>query len=205
MPETTYPTQPLWNQDQFQDTGDMSLEERHLLITLIKNMFITKADPEWSNLIKIDLTTIKRDLSNLGLSLVIDDRRGVAWAEQVSDDIRPKQLPQLRRNRRPESAATVHAALSLRRHWDICESRGETDPHITDDELRNIIKNGPLGKTYANDAEKIETALASTKERLREIGLIKQDRNAGTMRLLPTVLVLINDNLCQQIIKDQSE
>jgi hypothetical protein len=198
-------SKPLWDQNQFVDSGDMSTEERSLLITLVRTMFVTRADTEWSSIVKMNLTRVCRELSNLGLSLVVDDKRGVAWAEQVPDDIRPKQLPQLRRNRRPESAATVHAALSLRRHWDICESRGESDPHITDDELRTIIQNGPLGKAYADDAEKMETALASTKERLREIGLIKQDRAAGTMRLLPTVLVLIDNDMCQSIIESNAK
>lgn len=190
----------LWEQDDFVDDGDMEVDERACLIVLVKQLFITRNDVYWDYLVSEDTSKIRRDLSNLGLSLVVDERLGVAWAQQVPSSLRGN-LPAARREARAEQGHVAHAALCLRRHWDDCEMRGETDPHVTVDEIRGWVEEGPMAQDVAGDGERLDRVTDGVVERLRRIGLIKKDMESGTYRLLPTVLVLISDSYCESVIE----
>ena len=193
------PVGRLWDQDGYVDEGDMTVVERGLLVSLVRHMFVTERDSAWAAMASCDMGKVRRGLSNLGLSLVVDERLGVAWAAQVPNEIRG-DIPVLRRKARAERGEVAHAALCLRRHWDVCESRGESDPHVTDDELRAFVESGPLGTKFANDGEALERGVRSVCERLHAIGLIRSDSEAGTWRLMPTILVLVNDEFCLSVI-----
>lgn len=186
------------------DTGDMTVSERACLIELVRRMFVTSSDGCWQEVVRPDNDKLYRDLSNLGLELVVDERLGVAWAAQVSQELRGK-VPACRRQGMPERAHVAHAALCLRRHWDDCEMRGESDPHVTIDEVRGWVEQGPLAAELDGDGERLDKVTTSTVERLCRIGLIKLDRDAGTYRLLPTVLVLVSDEYCENIVSEAGE
>ena len=190
----------MWNSDRYVDTGDMeSVSERACLIALVRRAFVTRLDVEWDFIKDGDLSKVRRDLSNLGLSLVVDGHLGVAWAAQVPRELRGN-VPLCRREAIPERGQVCHAALCLRRHWDEREGNGEADPHITDDELRAIVAAGPLGKVCADDGEALERGFVSVRDRLSKIGLIRLDRDAQTWRLLPTVLVLVSEEMCARLV-----
>ena len=193
-------SQPIWDGDE----GDMTVMERTAFVLLVRHMFVTKDDSCWDAIVAEDAFKLHRDLCNLGLELVVDERLGVAWARQVSASDRGK-IPAARHEGKPEKGHVAHVALCLRRHWDDCEMRGETDPHVTLDEIRSWVEQGPLASDVEGDGEKLDKVCDSIIERLRRVGLIRRDVESGTWRVLPTILVLVNDAYCESVINNGSD
>lgn len=192
-------TLPLWNDGDFVDDGDMELAEREALVCLVRHMFVTSDDACWPQVKTGGGDRLRRDLSNLGLSLVVDARRGVAWAEQVPQGLRGS-LSALRRESRPERPHVAHAALCLRQRLDESELRGEPVAYVSVDDVREWLAKGPLGREHDGDAERMDRAAEATCERLQKLGLIKHDRDTGTYRILRTVSVLVSDEWCRKVV-----
>lgn len=105
------------------DTGNLSFEQRQLMVTLLRGPYLTQAERPnlWQTLIN-SRSVIEASLANLFLSLIVDEELGVAFCRQA--DVGDLEAPQLLRQFSLSYLDSV-LLLELRQRLLIAQSKGE--------------------------------------------------------------------------------
>ena len=105
------------------DTGNLSFEQRQLMVTLLRGPYLTQAERPnlWQTLIN-SRSVIEASLANLFLSLIVDEELGVAFCRQA--DVGDLEAPQLLRQFSLSYLDSV-LLLELRQRLLTAQSKGE--------------------------------------------------------------------------------
>lgn len=191
----------LWRDGTFVDDGDMEAADRDTLVRLVRGDLIYAADGDAYDSLVDNGELIRRDLSNLGLQLVINTTWQFAYAAEVPDEVR--NFMSLRRNARVDGDV-MYMAIRLRRHYEQSVARRESEPRVSEDELRDMWSSSPFAKGTEDDATLANRRFNGMLDRLRKrgLGILRKDTGLGTYRILPSVMVFVSDEVLGSIVMD---
>lgn len=167
------------------DEGGLELDERRVLVVLLKNRFITsESNPrEWKTLVA-SRQVIARQLNNLFLELRFDPKREVAYKRPVTSDTGGRDFPTLVHDtiwQREETALLV--LLRVRARND--EVRGEVQSRVSQAEMLEYFRdNRPESATnQVSDDRRAERAITA----LKSAGLLVKTSEDGVFRISPAI------------------
>lgn len=215
-------TRPLWDDD----TGDMTANERDALAALVTQPFITSDDTIRADkgTRVIDVITkdeasgarIRRDLDNLGRELVVNEGLGIAYARQ-RDEVDTEGIRRTARrrtvrtmsNRGLTDADILFMALKLRNYFDEMQAKSDPSMQISTNELYQWFTTSPSAKKLNGNAEAtrraFERCIDACKMSASGIGLMSKVNGQDAYTVLPTVLLLVNDDFADKIAKATDE
>ncbi|TFD12878.1 DUF4194 domain-containing protein [Cryobacterium sp. TMT1-2-2] len=167
------------------DEGGLELDERRVLVLLLKNRFITsESHPrEWKTLVA-SRQVIARQLNNLFLELKFDSKREVAYKRPVTSDTGGRDFPTLVHDtiwQREETALLVFLRVRARND----EVRGEVQSRVSQAEMLEYLReNRPESATnQVSDDRRADRATTA----LKSAGLLVRTSEDGVFRISPAI------------------
>lgn len=167
------------------DAGDMPLAARRALTGLLSKPSVSSLfEPELYRLVLAHEAQVRRDLNNLGLTLTVSERYGVAWASQAAVE-GASPLYTLKRSMRLRRDQTV-VLVRLRVRQHAAETRGEEHWFFSSDELVEEVADilYPDSKDRARASGAVARALAD----LEGMGYVRSVRGSeDSYQILPVL------------------
>ncbi len=185
------------------DTGDLAMPARRALTGLLSKPTVSNLfEPELYHLVLTNEALIRCDLNNLGLTLHVSERYGVAWASQATVEGKSplyilKRSMMLRRDQ-----TVVLVRLRVRQH--AAETRGEEHWFFERDEIVEEVADVlyPDGKDRSRASAAVYRALAD----LEGMGYIKSVRNReGYYQILPVLPASLSLERTSQLVTQMEE
>lgn len=194
----------LWRDGQFVDAGDMEVNDRDTLVRLVRGDIIYGRDGDAYASLAEGNDLIERDLSNLGLQLIVNTTWEFAYAAEVADELRG--FVALRRNARVDGDV-MYMAIRLRRYYEQCLARRESVPRISEDDLFEMWKSSPFSNGTEDDATLATRRFNGLLDRLRKrgLGILRKDNGLSTYQILPSLMVFVSDDVLSQVIITDDE
>ena len=185
------------------DAGDLPMAGRRALTGLLSKPTVSDLfEPELYQLVLSNEAQIRRDLNNLGLTLHISERYGVAWASQAAMEGK-SPLYVLKRSmmlRRDQTVVLVR--LRVRQH--AAETRGEEHWFFERDEIVEEVADVlyPDSKNRSRAQAAVSHALAD----LESMGYIKGVRNReGYYQILPVLPASLSLDQTNELLAQMEE
>ncbi len=185
------------------DAGDLSMPARRALTGLLSKPTVSNLfEPELYHLVLTNEALVRRDLNNLGLTLHVSERYGVAWASQAAMEGK-SPLYTLKRSmmlRRDQTVVLVR--LRVRQH--AAETRGEEHWFFERDEIVEEVADVlyPDGKDRSRASAAVSRALAD----LEGMGYIKSVRSReGYYQILPVLPASLSLERTGQLVDQMEE
>lgn len=185
------------------DAGDMPLAARRALTGLLSKPSVSSLfEPDLYRLVLAHEAQVRRDLNNLGLTLAVSERYGVAWASQAAVE-GSSPLYTLKRSMRLRRDQTV-ALVRLRVRQHAAETRGEEHWFFSRDELVEEVADilYPDGKDRARASGAITRALAD----LESMGYVRSVRGSeDTYQILPVLPASLSLERTKELVAQMRE
>lgn len=185
------------------DMGDMPLAARRALTGLLSKPSVSDLfEPELYRLVLAHEAQVRRDLNNLGLTLTVSERYGVAWASQAAVE-GASPLYTLKRSMRLRRDQTV-VLVRLRVNQHAAETRGEEHWFFDRDELVEEVADVlyPDSKDRARAASAVARAVAD----LEGMGYVRSVRaHEGQYQILPVLPASLSLERTAELVEQMEE
>lgn len=185
------------------DAGDLPTLARRALTGLLSKPSVSDLfEQELFRLVLAYEPQIRRDLNNLGLTLTISERYGVAWASQATIE-GASPLYTLKRSMRLRRDQTV-VLVRLRVRQHAAETRGEENWFFERDEIVEEVADVlyPDSKDHARATAAVTRALSD----LEGIGYLRSVRNRdGLYQILPVLPASLSLERTSQLVTQMEE